>query len=125
MIKVIKKAQDIQLSKNINSREFDCRCNAYKCVYTLYDPRVLEAFENLRKECNHIPVYISSGYRCVNHNSNVDGSRFSKHMLGMAIDLLTPDELVYGDFVLLAQKYFEIIITYEDKSFVHCGFNPK
>lgn len=49
--------------------------------------RNMYKLEALRKKAGNAPVSITSGFRSVNHNRNVDGASNSQHMYGIASDI--------------------------------------
>ncbi len=51
---------------------------------------------NLKRDT---PIHIGSAYRTLSHNRSVGGSRNSKHVLGLALDLWTPKEIGLLDFL--------------------------
>lgn len=96
MKKKYKKGAGVQLSKNFNSNEFDCRCNYSDCKWTIIDTEHVKKLQYKRSRWKS-PVKILSGYRCEKHNKNVGGATRSRHLMGDATDItvkgLTPDEV--------------------------------
>lgn len=80
-----KKKQEIQLSKNFTSDEFDCKCKGY-CSKTEIDPKLVEYLQKIRDYFGK-PVIINSAYRCDKHNKAVGGASQSKHKYGQAADI--------------------------------------
>lgn len=83
---------DVQLTTNFNLSEFECKrhCQAVKI-----DPELARRLQRLRDEAG-VPLVITSGYRCPEHNKNVGGASNSQHLYGTAADLkskLPPTEL--------------------------------
>lgn len=81
-----------QLTPHINAREIRCKCG--RSHSTLYDQETLEKIETLISEVaryyNTTPenthIFISSGYRCKNHDVAVGGSGNGTHTAGYALD---------------------------------------
>ncbi|PTX59967.1 peptidoglycan hydrolase-like protein with peptidoglycan-binding domain [Melghirimyces profundicolus] len=57
--------------------------------------RLMYKLEALRKKAGNSPVYINSGFRSINHNSNVGGASNSQHMYGIAADIVVSGKSVY------------------------------
>jgi len=72
------------LSKHFNRSEFACNCG---CGYDAVKPRLIQALEDLRTLCGNRAITITSGCRCIHHNSVVGGEKNSKHLLGEAADI--------------------------------------
>ena len=73
--------------KHFELSEFDCPCG--KCTASM-DGEFLDALDEAR-ELAGVPFSINSGYRCIEHNKSVGGSKTSSHMLGVAaISAATP-----------------------------------
>lgn len=84
MANVYNKGQNVELSVNFNSNEFDCKCK--ECTQTKIDPLLVAFLQKIRTYFN-APVTINSGYRCENHNANVGGAKNSRHTKGQAADI--------------------------------------
>jgi hypothetical protein len=52
--------------------------------------RLAEMIKLVRAELGHIPIYISSGYRCLALNKAVGGATHSAHVAGRAVDFTAP-----------------------------------
>ncbi len=81
-----KKGKAVLLSNNFKSTEFDCKGKGC-CQYTLIDYKIYTILQRIR---NHFgkPVVVNSGYRCAVHNERVNGASKSKHVQGMAADIV-------------------------------------
>jgi len=74
------------------------------------------------------PIYVSSMYRCERLNSMVNGSKFSKHITGQAIDLdndgtdVSNKDIFY--YIKDNLKFDVLIWEYNDDSpsWVHCSY---
>ena len=105
------------LSKNFSRHEFGCRC----CGLADINQRLVNALQELR-DLAGLPVRISSGYRCPEHNRAIGGAPRSQHLLGTAADIsvrgMTP-----GQMYRLAEDVEAFrnggIGVYPDKGFVH------
>ena len=75
--------------KHFELSEFDCPCG--KCTASM-DGEFLDALDEAR-ELAGVPFSINSGYRCIEHNKSVGGSKSSSHMLGVAADIAARDSV--------------------------------
>jgi uncharacterized protein YcbK (DUF882 family) len=72
------------LSKHFYRDEFACKCG---CGFATVDVKLLELLEAVRGHFN-APVTVTSGCRCVDYNKKIGGSIRSKHMEGVAADIV-------------------------------------
>lgn len=102
MTKTYKKGTAVKISENFNSTEFDCHGNGC-CRETVIDLEMVDILQEIR---NHFgkAVTVNSGYRCKTHNTAVGGARKSKHLSGMAADIV-----VKGVEPIEVAKYAESI----------------
>ena len=63
--------------------EFACKCG---CGYQDINLKVVEILEGIREHFGGKPLYVTSGCRCVKHNTKVGGIKGSKHLSGEACD---------------------------------------
>lgn len=106
------------LSDHLTLREFDCKCESERCNYTLLSKNLADLIFIVRKNSLE-KLWITSGFRCQEHNEKVGGVRASFHTLGLAVDL-APDggkNKVAGLYAL-ASLFFPVVIKYD--TFVHC-----
>ncbi len=84
---------DGQITENFNISEFRCRANGE----VLINAAVIDHIQRLQKlrDWYKRPMIITSGYRTSEYNEKVGGSPNSKHIEGIASDILLPDEF-YG-----------------------------
>lgn len=61
---------------NFKEHEFRCRC---ECGLSNPNPRLLERLNHLRNIAN-IPVHITSGSRCLDHNRSIGSKDTSSHV---------------------------------------------
>ena len=81
-----KKGQRVKLSTHFNSNEFDCHGSGC-CSSTLINPELVKYLQKIREHFN-APITITSGYRCITHNSRVGGATGSRHTKGDAADIV-------------------------------------
>ena len=74
------------LTKNFKSTEFDCKGKGC-CNKTLIEAQLVEKLQKIRDHFG-AAVIINSGYRCSKHNRAVGGVVNSKHLTGMAADII-------------------------------------
>jgi uncharacterized protein YcbK (DUF882 family) len=71
------------------------------------------------------PVQVTSGYRCLDHNTAIKGARFSRHMKGDAADIstagLTADQI--QELQTLALHFFVNAVI--GPGFLHVDDGPK
>jgi len=115
------------LSKNFSRCEFNCRCG---CGFDRIKPELVEQIQRFRNLLwisygQEIPVKISSGCRCPNHNEAVGGMRNSLHIQGSAADVLFEHVpvMVAGRMVYLANQLGLMKVgglgVYPDRNFLH------
>jgi len=96
--------------------EIACKCNSELCTHTLVAESTMKSMINLRRI--HEPcIVVTSWFRCQTHNASesVNGKKDSKHLLGLAVDLWSPDlDLLERQ----AREEFETVIRYD--RFIHC-----
>jgi uncharacterized protein YcbK (DUF882 family) len=90
-----------RLSKHFDREEFACKCG---CGFATADHELIEVLENLR-ETYMAPITINSGCRCEKHNKAVGGEEGSKHMQGIAADIVVQGYSPAKIYQYLDQKY--------------------
>lgn len=80
------KGQNMTLTKNFVSKEFDCKGSGC-CSTTLIDPKLVEYLQMIRDHFGK-PITITSAYRCETHNRRVGGATGSRHSKGQAADIV-------------------------------------
>ena len=87
----------MKVSNNFSSEEFRCRCGNCEHSQGFVPPvGLLMALEDIRYFTQAV-VTITSGIRCKDHNHNIGGSKYSKHLEGIAADIqiasMTPQDV--------------------------------
>tara|TARA_R110002096_G_scaffold322008_2_gene516128 strand:+ start:3326 stop:3670 length:345 start_codon:yes stop_codon:yes gene_type:complete len=72
------------LSEHFSRSEFACKC---QCGFATVDIELLQLLEAIRERFNK-PVTITSGCRCKLHNVAAGGAFASKHLEGIAADIM-------------------------------------
>ncbi len=85
MIKQYNKGDEIKISENFKSTEFDCN-GKNCCKVTKIDTDLVSICQKVRNRFG-TQVIINSGYRCSKHNKSVGGVSKSKHLEGTAADI--------------------------------------
>jgi uncharacterized protein YcbK (DUF882 family) len=81
-------------------KEFACSC----CGRVEVAASLVCWLEILRRAWG-APIHVNSGYRCLRHNTNVGGSKTSRHMIGCAADI-RPAGKMDTKFIYLAHRLF-------------------
>lgn len=106
--------------KYFKREEFRCNCGGKYCDGFPAEPsRKLVKLADRIREHYGVPMIVSSGVRCVTHNTNVGGHENSRHMRGLAMDFTvkgrTADEVL--EYVW---KQPEVRYAYKiDANYVH------
>ena len=77
----------MRLNKYFKREEFKCKCG---CGYATVDAELLRVLTDVRKKFDS-PITINSGCRCISHNHDVGGRPNSKHIKGLAADIVVKD----------------------------------
>ena len=72
------------LSANFYRHEFACGCG---CGFDTVDVQLLDILEDVRVRFD-APIRITSAARCPSHNFDVGGRKSSKHLRGIAADIV-------------------------------------
>ena len=70
------------------------------------------------------PIYITSGYRCLEYNQKVGGIKSSYHLLGLAADIQVEGESALDLLEIAEMIDFSGIGLYEKKNFLHLDVRP-
>lgn len=114
MIRVLTFDSTEQLISHINAREIRCKCG--KQHDTHIDVDMLEKIENIINdiadfesvEPSGVKIYISSGFRCRQHDINVGGNGSGAHTTGNALDFkIIVNDKIYDNKIIagLLQDY--------------------
>ena len=120
-----KKGQGVKLSTYFTSNEFDCHGSGC-CSSTLINPELVKYLQKIREHFN-APITITSGYRCLTHNSRVGGATGSRHTKGDAADIVVkgvaPREVAkYAESIGI--KGIGLYETSADGFFTHIDTRP-
>lgn len=84
------------VSTHFNRSEFACKGKSCGCSFAAVDIELLQILESVRTHFG-APVRINSACRCAKHNADVGGAKHSKHLYGIAADIVvsgrTPAEV--------------------------------
>lgn len=120
-VKTYKYNANVQLTKNFNSNEFQCKGKGHKHD-TKIDTELVKKLQDFMNINGYTKAVISSGYRCPEHNKAVGGASGSNHCKGKAVDICfyKGDKKVLAKEVCCkAQDYGFKGIAYIDKYHVH------
>lgn len=84
------------------------------------------ALEYIRAYLGNYPIIVTSGFRCLELNQKIGGSKTSSHIDGQAYDIIikngkTPKENALS--IVKSDINFDQIIIYD--TFIHLGLGPK
>ncbi|MFC5286698.1 D-Ala-D-Ala carboxypeptidase family metallohydrolase [Actinokineospora guangxiensis] len=79
--------------------------------------RLMYKLEAVRKKAGNVAITINSGFRSINHNTNVGGASNSQHMYGIAADIVLSGRSVSQTISYAQTSGFSGIIRYA--SFTH------
>jgi len=103
----------MKLTANFNSEEMRCPC----CGVEDMDDDFMDMLQ-MARDIAGIPFHINSGFRCVDHNSDVGGVLGSMHTRGKAADIRARNNAERGDVVnAVIRAGFNRVGIYE--SFIH------
>lgn len=113
-------------AENFEEREFACHhCGVVK--YKDYHVINLQAFRRYLNEKfkKNVPLRITSGYRCSEHNKAVGGVKNSRHAVGDATDVTTT-AISVKELYEAAKEFgaFATVIHYTKSNFVHLDSRP-
>jgi len=118
------KIHNVHLSENLKLSEVKCQCNRPICTHVLIHESVIQSFQDTREEWGS-SIKVTSGHRCQAHNASdeVHGKNISHHLIGGALDIIPNNLSDLPDLARVASKYFDIVIYYSKKKFLHCHNN--
>lgn len=79
------------MTKNITFKELSCRCGCSAPANVVTNLQILAFMLQRIRDHFGRPIIISSGYRCMAHNTQVGGASRSFHIQGMACDFTIKD----------------------------------
>jgi uncharacterized protein YcbK (DUF882 family) len=95
-IRIYKRGEKVQMTKNFWSNEWDCNCKNAECKQTIIDLDHVEKLQLMRDKWGK-PVKITSGFRCPKHNAAEGGASKSRHLISDATDIvvsgMTPEQV--------------------------------
>lgn len=109
------------LTKNFSRSEFECSCG---CGFDDVDMELVEQLQEMRDELE-ASITITSACRCKAHNEAVGGAKASKHLLGIAADIIVNRCTTGFVYKYLDDKYPESHGIGKYKSFVHFDVRTK
>jgi uncharacterized protein YcbK (DUF882 family) len=113
-----KKKDNNKLSKNFNTKEFECSC--VKCGDQFISEELIEKLQKVR-DLYGKSITVNSGYRCPEHNQAIGGKVGSSHVSGLAVDispsLMNVDEL--DKLYDICYSIFDNIGDGRSKKFIH------
>lgn len=93
-----------------------CRC----CGTLLLIPVLIHRLMQL-EEYLHVRLTTTNAYRCETHNAEVGGHPQSRHLDGLAIDVVDP---IMDNFHSIAKRYFGGVLLYPNKNIWHLQVPP-
>jgi hypothetical protein len=115
------------LSKNFSRYEVRCSCG---CNASWISPVLIEKLQHVRDVIDK-PMLITSGVRCEEFNTSINGSLISSHMpdsegMGLAVDIACTSSQSRFEMVDVAIKYFRRIGIAGEHSgnFIHLDIDP-
>jgi len=102
-------------TKFFSREEFKCKCG---CGLGAVDAELLFVLTRLRERFNR-PVTLNSAHRCISHNQSVGGSIKSKHLEGIAADIVVKSTAPAKVYDYLNKKYPDKYGMGLYSSFVH------
>ena len=119
------------LSKNFDWKEFTKSDTATR-LHIINEVTSFEVRDNIKALVDNVlqplrdawggPLFINSGYRCLELNKAVGGVPTSQHVLGCAADVGVTDPLALAKLAKRMKLPFDQMIIYP--SFVHFSYNP-
>jgi hypothetical protein len=114
-----------KFSQHFNSVEFRCGLKR-GCIHcdgaVFISPNLIMALEEIRRRIER-PLTIYSGYRCTEHNADINGAPQSQHVLGNAADLGIPEGFTIDRFAGIVQttarQFSGGVGVYRKSRFIH------
>ena len=119
------------LSENFDWKEFTKSDTATR-LHIINEVTSFEVRDNIKALVDNVlqplrdawggPLFINSGYRCLELNKAVGGVPTSQHVLGCAADVGVTDPLALAKLAKRMKLDYDQMIVYP--SFVHFSYNP-
>jgi uncharacterized protein YcbK (DUF882 family) len=109
------KSEKQQLSKHFSTEEFECKCKMPTCKEQRISKELVDKLQTLREDVG-IPLVVTSGFRCLDHNIAIGGAKSSQHLLGNAVDVRIGD---LNRLLDLCIKHFKAVGDGRLKGFIH------
>lgn len=106
----------MKLSNNFKRHEFQCHCG---CGFDTVDAELLKVLEIVRAHFKNRPVKINSACRCRKHNRKVGGKANSKHLYGIAADIVVKGVSPAKVYDFLDKLYSDTYGLGKYKKFTH------
>ena len=107
---------NIRLDQYFILREFQCRC----CGVVKIRKLLIERLHVLRVSLKR-PIFVTSGYRCKKHNTDIDGNINSAHMRWAAADIRVTGISPLLVMVAAKRAGFKNVYCSVAENFTHCG----
>ena len=107
----------MKISNYFKRSEFKCKCKL-KCGKTTVDVELIKVLDDVRRYFNK-PIIINSGHRCPEHNKRIGGRKHSKHIDGIAVDIVVKGINPHVVYEYLNQKYPDRYGIGDYKRFTH------
>lgn len=106
----------MNLTENFTDKEFRCPC----CKICEMDKHFMMELQGLRDVCG-FPFFVTSGYRCLKHNTEVSKRSMNDHVKGCAVDVKCASRYQRAKILKEALEggYFKDIAI--AKTFIHLG----
>lgn len=87
-----------KITENFYRDEFDCKCG---CGLNTVSEALVKLLQEIR-EISRVPMVVTSGMRCKDHNAREGGKATSDHLLGLAVDVACSDAQIRRALVRIA-----------------------
>jgi hypothetical protein len=114
---LVHKGANLQLSKNFNSREFECSCMWEDCRVVTVTKDCLYALQYTRDDFGD-SIYVNSANRCPRRNEMIGGVEDSSHVWGDGVDIRTVRREDLDALEAIARKHFKYVKRYS--TYLHC-----
>ena len=91
----------MKLTKNFSKNEFDSKDGAEMPGEVLERVKRLASYLQVIRDHLGVPITVNSGYRSPEHNKTIGGSDGSKHMEGIAADIVVEGHTPHSVFAAI------------------------